>query len=152
NSANVNPANVRTTTAAALIVGSTVSGNAMADWGGGLKNEAGGVSARATLTIIACTITANQAGEGAGIDNRVGDGSAVVAITNSTISGNFAVSSDGSFSLGAGGGIFNGPTSGTGTVYVVNSTVASNLAGTGNGLCVFTGGGAAKAVVGSSLF
>jgi hypothetical protein len=151
NSANVN-VNVVTTTATALIVGSTVSGNAMADSGGGLKNAANGASTRATLAVIASSITANQAGAGAGIDNRVGDGSAVVAITNCTISGNSAVSSDGTFSLGPGGGIFNGSNSGTGTVYVVNSTLASNVASTGNGLCVSTGGGPSKAVVGSSLF
>ena len=87
---------------------STVSGNS-APSGGGIENY-GGEYGSARLTVSNCTVSANSAGyDGGGIEN--GDGT--LTISESTLSGNSALS---------GGGIETGG----GTVLIVNSTLSTN--------------------------
>lgn len=130
-------------TATLVLVQSTVSRNRMqppysAGYGGGIANRATEVTgSRANAAIINSTIEGNVTGEGGGIHNSSGQGSAYLGITNSTISGNTALCRQGGPANQCGGhGIFNGTFAqvnggGTGTVSVVNSTLANNLSSNG---------------------
>ncbi|MGB5630716.1 MAG: choice-of-anchor Q domain-containing protein [Woeseiaceae bacterium] len=88
---------------AALLTGSTVSGNSSGDGGGGITNGGG------TLTLVDSTVSGNYA------HNLGGGIFGASALTNSTVSGNDAYS---------GGGIFLG----FGASTLVNSTVSNNTA------------------------
>ena len=106
--------------------------------GGGIYNESG-----ATLTILNCTISNNQAGaggnntssgaggfggSGGGIYNESG---AALTIINSTVSGNQTGAGGNGTSVpvpGSGGGIYN-----EASLKISNSTIAFNTAGAGNG-------------------
>ncbi len=76
------------------------------------------ISNASNVTVNACTITGTA---GTGITNQYG---AALAVTNSTISGNY----QGGYGW-LGGGIFNG----SGTLTVINSTITGNSSGAGGG-------------------
>ena len=85
----------------------TVSGS-KAQRGGGIRNEG-------TLTITDAIISGNTASDGGGIYNAT---SAILTVTNSTVSGNTATVEDG-------GGIYSSESS---DLTVTNSTISSNTA------------------------
>jgi len=88
----------------------TVSGNSVAGSGGGIFNQSG------TVNLTDSTVVSNGAGYGGGIDNG-----GILTLTNSTVSGNDAVTH--AF-YGSGGGIWN-----SGDMTLTNSTVSGNQAG-----------------------
>src|SRR6266446_25751 len=130
--------------------------------GGGVLND------HASLTISNCSLTTNGATYGGAIYSDGSGGSATLAVLNSSISGNHAVSagggiynngstatvslmnssvssnsafySDNQFAVGDGGGIYNGG----GTLTITNSAVDNNLAGVTDPFPAGTGGGIAS--------
>ncbi|MEW6359460.1 MAG: choice-of-anchor Q domain-containing protein, partial [Planctomycetota bacterium] len=102
------------------------NGNAGGASGGAIYN-------REVLTVQACTITTNTAGDGGGIFN----GGGTTTVDASTISANTTT--------GYGGGIFNSG----GTMTVDASTISANTAGDGGGI-YNAGGGTATATVNAS--
>jgi hypothetical protein len=127
--------------------------------GGGVLND------HASLTISNCSLTTNGATYGGAIYSDGSGGSATLAVLNSSISGNHAVSagggiynngstatvsltnssvssnsafySDNQFAVGDGGGIYNGG----GTLTITNTAVNNNLAGVTDPFPAGTGGG-----------
>jgi len=98
------------------VIDSTISGNDAGIIGGGISTN--GQSSPATLIVLRSTIDDNEATQGGGIYIREDN----VTITNSTISGNRAVSEG-----AAGGGIYNAFVPDNGTVItLINTTVAFN--------------------------
>jgi hypothetical protein len=95
-----------------------ITGNTASDQGGGVYNNGG------NLTIVSSTISANNAGNGAGINSGQLSGPALgtLSVVNSTISGNVAVTD--------GGGIRSLYDTGT---TLLNDTIAANTAGTAGG-------------------
>jgi CSLREA domain-containing protein len=98
--------------------------------GGSFTDRGGGITNRnTTLTIDDVTLTGNSVGgDGGGLE---GGGGSITIITNSTISGNTAMSN-------AGGGLFS-----QGTVNLTNVTMSGNVATFGGGLncqgsCILT--------------
>jgi CSLREA domain-containing protein len=96
---------------------STIAGNSAGDGGGVFLSEG-------SLTVVASTIANNTAtGQGGGVFNRSSNvfrrGGAVIRLTNSTVSGNFAAS---------GGGIANSPHQGSAVLTLTNTTVTGNSA------------------------
>jgi hypothetical protein len=103
---------------------STFSGNAAADWAGGLYND------RGVMSLDRVTIHGNSAGkDGAGIYNS-GSG-ATLSLVNVTISGNTAA--------GEGGGLWTNQ-----TVTATNVTIAFNSANDGDGVYTQGGNGTVK--------
>ena len=100
--------------------------------GGGIVNSGGSVS------ITNSTITGNNAGIGAGIDNDRNGGS--VIITNSTISNNSA-------NFGAGGGI----TTSSGQVVITDSTLSGNSANQDAGGAIYIDTSANVSIKNSTL-
>jgi hypothetical protein len=95
--------------AVATISGLTISGGSVGPHSGG-----GGIYNFGSLTLTGCVVTANGGGgAGGGIFND--SHSAVLTVSGSTISGNYA---------GWGGGIFNY----NGTVTLLNTTISGNTA------------------------
>src|SRR5205823_532136 len=92
------------------IANTTVSGNLVGEFGGGIFNSG-------TATIANTTVSGNLASEGSGIYNP-----GVMTVTNSTISGNMART--------AGGACFNAG----GTLEITNSTCSNNSADHGSGI------------------
>jgi hypothetical protein len=95
-----------------------ITGNTASDQGGGVYNNGG------TLRIVSSTISANNAGNGAGVNSGQLGGSPLgtLSVVNSTISGNVAATD--------GGGIR--ALNDTGTT-LLNDTIAANTAGTSGG-------------------
>jgi hypothetical protein len=95
-----------------------ITGNTASDQGGGVYNNGG------TLRIVSSTISANNAGNGAGINSGQLSGPALgtLSVVNSTISGNVAATD--------GGGIRSLYDTGT---TLLNDTIAANTAGTAGG-------------------
>src|SRR5437763_6510923 len=104
---------------------SIVNGSASGLYGGGIYND------HSTLSVINCTLRDNSAnastGAGGGIFNDASYGTATLWVSNSTLSGNSAVS-------GYGGGICNEGYNGSATLTVLNSTVSGNSAASGGGI------------------
>jgi len=92
------------------VTNSTLSGNSVGEFGGGIYNAG-------TLTVTNSTLSGNSAptNGGGGIENG-----GTLTVINSTLSGNSAPN---------GGGIFNG-----GTLMVTNSTLSGNSAESGGGI------------------
>jgi hypothetical protein len=95
-----------------------ITGNTASDQGGGVYNNGG------NLTIVSSTISANNAGNGAGVNSGQLSGPALgtLSVVNSTISGNVATTD--------GGGIRSLYDTGT---TLLNDTIAANTAGTAGG-------------------
>ncbi|MEP6810157.1 MAG: choice-of-anchor Q domain-containing protein, partial [Chthoniobacterales bacterium] len=135
-------------TATVTITDARVSNN------GGTGSNGGGVLNTGTghINIDRCTISNNRVANGGGVYNNSTAGE--IDITSSTVSGNAAMSLQGSSS---GGGIFN-----NGTVYVINSSVSgnsatggydssSNVAGKASGGGIFNSSGAAITITNSTF-
>src|SRR5437868_3920890 len=98
----------------ATIEGLHITGGSpnLGSYGGAVLND------HASLTISNCSLTTNGGTYGGAISSDSSGGSATLAVLNSSISGNHAVS--------AGGGIYNNGS--TATVSLMNSSVSSNSA------------------------
>jgi hypothetical protein len=100
------------------IQGLTITGGSvgLGEDGGGILND------HATLTVSDCTVEFNASAEsGGGICNDGSNGSAMMTIVNSTVSGN---------SSPFGGGVLNEADEGSATLTIANSVVSHNI-GTG---------------------
>jgi len=107
---------------AVTLTNCTVSGNAAVFGGGGVFNNSG------SLEMIDCTVSGNSGGSGYGGGVYAGGlGGAVTALTNCTISGNYAY---------FGGGFYDRH---YGTAALVNCTVSGNSGFNGSG--AYCGGG-----------
>jgi hypothetical protein len=130
------------------IAGLTIT-NGDEDGGGGIRND------HATLVVDKCTVSGNHAWYlGGGIYNDGSNGSAVLTVANSTVSGNWAAAPHGA---GSGGGIFNDGSYGSATLTVTNSTFSqnfANLAGPSGGGAIYNYGefGSATLTVYKSTF
>ena len=97
----------------------SITGNFSGVFGGGICNN--GQNGSATLTIVNSTVIENYSGgHGGGIYD---DGSTTLAITNSTVSNNFAISQTPP-QIGRGGGIYKG----LGMLTITDSTIDGNVA------------------------
>jgi predicted outer membrane repeat protein len=85
----------------------------------GSNDNGGAISNSGTLSVSSCVITGNSGAQGAGLNNQVGG---VLALTNSTVSGNTAT--------GIGGGLY---VAGSSTANVSSSTFVNNTAAEAGG-------------------
>jgi hypothetical protein len=101
-----------------VVTNGVASGNPPEDYGGGIYND------HAALTLDNCTISSNLAGFGGGIYNDGFQGTATLAISNTTIYHNTATY--------RGGAIYNdGYSSGYASLTISTSTLSSNSARAG---------------------
>jgi hypothetical protein len=108
------------------LIASTVSGNsaeASDGLGGGVYNDDYGSPARATATLVNCTLSGNSSRFGAGVFNDEG----LVAVSHCTISDNTILGG------GSGGGIYHRNYSGSGIFKLGNSIVANSRSEVGGG-------------------
>jgi hypothetical protein len=125
------------------ITNGNASGNGLG--GGGIYND------HSTLTVNNCAISGNHTDrQGGGIYNDGSGSSATLMILNSTISGNFALSSQ---AIVAGGGIANDSSNaGSATLTIVDSLVDGNVAdGVSSGASDGNGGGIYNNGAGATL-
>ncbi|QTA85221.1 choice-of-anchor Q domain-containing protein [Desulfonema magnum] len=116
-----------------LEISDTLVSENSAESGGGIVNISDGIAA--TLKVDNCTISSNTADDGAGIFNITSNsgGSAVLEISDSTISGNSAAGIQ--EGLGYGGGVRNDAYEGAiATVRLFNCQVSENTAKSGGGV------------------
>jgi hypothetical protein len=133
---------------------SFIGNQAKGDLGSGAGNQAGdgqggAISNDGRLTLSDCTIAANAAIGGAGIDGATGGpgqgggifNRGLLQVTNSTITGNTAIGGAGGGD-GSGGGFFNyGNAYGAGTATFVDTLITLNQANGGSGGGQGVGGG-----------
>jgi hypothetical protein len=90
----------------------TIGDTSFGDCTGGILNDG------ATLTISNCVVQQNCAGNGGGVDNDAGDGTATLTVLNSSVNYNWL------FPYGLGGGIRNN----NGALIIVSSEISGNTA------------------------
>jgi hypothetical protein len=135
------------------VINSVVSGNSASGGGGGIFSD--GENSNATLTVVNCIVSGNSAALGAGIFNAGYDGSATAVIGNSIITGNAADTGGGIYNGSAimtisnstisgnvGGGIDNdGFANGSATMTISNSTISGNSSNSLDGAGIYNDGG-----------
>lgn len=125
-----------------LVVSNCAMTGNLASNGGGIYNKA--ESASATLTMIACSVSGNQAMSlGGGIYNDGEAGFATLRVTNCTLFGNSSFEGGGIYNDGAGGG--------GATVYLLASTLSGNFGTTYQGNSIYNYGGFASVEIGDTI-